>query len=103
MKNNGVIGVVGTLIALFSMLTGWVALSIAWQAFTRGPIPTKSLTYQDLGATDALSALRNAEGAINVTIDAEEKPLHNLFSVTVFLQNTGSAPILPSDIYQNIT
>lgn len=90
------------LIAFFAMLSAGIMARMAVQTFERGPIPEKQLTSASLGASDALSTLRNAGGAITVAIGAAGGPLHNLFVSTVTLKNTGYAPILPTDIYGNI-
>jgi hypothetical protein len=102
MKASGV-EVLTVLIAFAAMLSAWILVGFAMQTYQRGPIPEKRLTSESLGRSDALSALRNAGGAISVTVDAGGKPLHNLFVSTVILKNTGQAPILPTDIFGKIT
>ena len=77
-------------------------MKIASQTFERGPIPPKSLTTSTFSGSDAMSALRNAGNFITVYVSANNKPLSNLFIATSTLSNSGAAPILPTDIYENI-
>jgi hypothetical protein len=96
------LNLVNILIAFFAMLSAGIVARMAVQTFERGPIPEKQLTSANYGASDALSTLRDARGAVTVAIDAAGRPLHNLFVSTVTLKNTGYAPILPTDIYGKI-
>jgi hypothetical protein len=73
------LNLVNILIAFFAMLSAGIVARMAVQTFERGPIPEKQLTSANYGASDALSTLRDARGAVTVAIDAAGRPLHNLF------------------------
>jgi hypothetical protein len=50
-----------------------------------------------------LTTLRDAGGAIAVSVTAHGKPLNNLYVFTAALKNAGTAPIVPADILEKIT
>jgi hypothetical protein len=85
-------------VAIIALFTGWVLAGVAYQTFGRGPIPAKHLLSSNTGAVDILDDLRNAGDAISTSvIDAKGNKIDNIYSSTIYLVNSGSAPILASD------
>jgi hypothetical protein len=97
MKAN-VIQIAQLVVAIIALFTGWVLYSVAYQTFGRGPIPAKHLSSSNASAISILDDLKNAGDAITTSVvDAKGNKIDNIYNATIYLANSGAAPILSTD------
>jgi hypothetical protein len=97
MKAN-IIQIAQLVVAIIALFTGWVLAGVAYQTFGRGPVPAKHLLSSNASAISILDDLKNAGDAITTSVvDAKGNKIDNIYNATIYLANSGAAPILSTD------
>jgi hypothetical protein len=90
-------------VAAIALFSGAVLATVAVRTFVRGPIPAKHLNSLMLSTYNVLDDLHNAGSAITTSvIDASGNKIDNIYNSTIYLTNTGEAPIVPADFYGKV-
>ncbi|MBB5576354.1 MULTISPECIES: hypothetical protein [Rhizobium] len=94
--------IANAVVVLMGLITVGGAVWLGLYLQGRGPIPPKQLSAEYIGPSDPLQDLQNTGTNISVSISSGGKPVPKIYIYRASLENTGHAPILPSDFFGDL-
>ncbi|MFJ6324053.1 MULTISPECIES: hypothetical protein [unclassified Rhizobium] len=101
-KSDWVGHILSTAVVLVGLLTIGATIWLTLYMAGRGPIPPKQLSADFIGPIDPLKDLQDTGTNISVSVSNGKQPVQKLYIYRASLENTGDAPILPSDFFSDI-
>jgi len=100
---RGVSEVTAILAVVATLLTGGGVIYSAYDLNSRGQSPKKNINVTYFGAVNALEDLSSLGPSLSLSIKNKDQELDNIQIIQTQLENAGSVPVLPSDIFKNLS